>query len=279
MSSTNITLTSGLELTSSLESGGSSVSTVAAAITYQTELSVSPSSCALECSIFDPASSNTESSASETPSTSSSSPAEPQPTSGTTGVSGGAVAGVAAGCLIAGTLIALIACFFLYRRQNRKRPVARPQLHPAYDSENKFGAAVLISPGLGAIRNPERTLPQPVEDAAITKEVSKIRDNIKNHVQTYYHFQPGPGGIQSSDLAALATATNLNETVIEAMLVGTSMRGDAIRLFIAWAILSRCETGRHPTLLPLGLESILETMARKNLRGSGKYLLTALAQC
>jgi hypothetical protein len=191
---------------------------------------------------------------------------------GNTGVSGGAVAGVAIGCLIAGAVIALIAGFFLYRRQSRRHPAAYHQSHLPYDSETKSGAAVTSTAVPAAGRNTDSLLPQPVEDAAITKELSKIRDNIKNHVQTYYQFQPVSGGIVNSELAALATATGLDTTVITAMLVTPSMRGDIMRLFIAWSVLSRCEEGRQPTLLPLELVAMLEALSKNKGRDNGEYI-------
>ncbi|KAF2691611.1 hypothetical protein K458DRAFT_3203 [Lentithecium fluviatile CBS 122367] len=180
------------------------------------------------------------------------------------GVSGGAVAGVAIGCLIAGAIIALIVCFFLYRRRNQKQSAPYHQSHLPYDTEHKSGVAVRTTPVPSAGMVAGSSLPQPVEDATISKEVSRIRDNIKNHVQNFYHYQPVRGGIGSSELTALAAATNLDAAVVEAMLVNTSTRGDTIRLFIAWAVLSRCEGLRQLTLLPLELAPVLEAISRQD---------------
>jgi hypothetical protein len=138
------------------------------------------------------------------------------------------------------------------------------------DTEYKPPIPVSSGPAATVNRNTQSLLPQPVEDDAITKELSKIRDNIKNHVQTYYHFQLLPGEVASSELAAFATATGLEATAIAAMLANTSMRGDIMRLFIAWAILSRCEEGQHPTLLPPELAFLLQTMSRRDHRDRGK---------
>lgn len=211
------------------------------------------------------------------PPASSSSPGGPfvphSPAGNGNGISGGAVAGVAIGCLIAGAVITFIACFFLYRRRNQKYPEPYIQSHLPYDTEQKSGAAVRTAPLPSAGIAARSSLPQPAEDAAISKEVSKIRDNIKNHVQNFYHYQPVHRGIGGAELTALAAATNLDPSVVETMLANPSTRSDTIRLFIAWAILSRCEGQRQPTLLPCELAPILETVAGQGGKDNGESIL------
>lgn len=167
------------------------------------------------------------------------------------GIRGGTVAGIAIGCLIAGTVIALLAFLLLTRRIGRRRPTA------AHYSERQHAPH-------SHNQNLDHLLPQPVEDNTIAREVSKLRDNIKNHVHTFYQFPASQERIKSSQLADLTTATNTSAAVLADMLSSNTMWADAVRLFIAWSILSRCDSTRQPTLLPADLASVLDTIYETN---------------
>jgi hypothetical protein len=194
------------------------------------------------------------------------------------GISGGAAAGIAIGCFIAGAIIAIVAAFLMYRRRNHKRAAAYHHSDVPYESESKSGATAFATPVPTGNKRIENFLPQPVEDAALTKELSKIRDNIKNHVQSYYHFQPVQHEILDSELASFATSTSLKNTAATGMLADISTRADAIRSFIAWALLSRCEVGKQPTLLPSEVEPMFEAVSKRSGTGSGKHTPTLLQE-
>lgn len=180
------------------------------------------------------------------------------------GVSGGAVAGAAIGCLIAGALIGALICFLLYRRRLRKQAPISYESHLPYNGEHKSGAtAVATSVPAAAGSNIDALLPQPVDDDTMTKELSKIRDNIKNHVQSYYHFQPVNAPIDTSMLAGLATATNISAAALAGLIANPATRSDALRLYVAWAVLSKFEGGGQPSLLPAGIPALLDNMSGK----------------
>jgi len=129
------------------------------------------------------------------------------------------------------------------------------------------GPVVVASPVAGSI---DHLLPQPVEDGAIIKEVSRIRDNIKNHAQTYYHFEPvSEVNVNGQALAEIAEATGMSSSTLARLLSNPSTRGDAIRLVISYVALSRCEDSRFPSLLPQELASLAIAVPRNDSNKTG----------
>jgi hypothetical protein len=112
-------------------------------------------------------------------------------------------------------------------------------------------------------RDLDNLLPQPVDDGTIAKELSRIRNNIKNHAQAYYHSQSVHADIDRSTMDRFATATRMSVTFLDGMFHDISTRGDGIRLFIAWSILSRYQGGAQHSLLPHGLGPLLATISEK----------------
>jgi lambda repressor-like predicted transcriptional regulator len=129
------------------------------------------------------------------------------------------------------------------------------------------GAVVVASPGAGSI---DHLLPQPVEDDAIIKEVSRIRDNIKNHAQTYYHFEAVPEvNVNGQALAEIAEGTGMSSSTLAGLLSNPATRGDAIRLVISYVALSRCEDSRFPNLLPQEIASLAVAIPRNDGNKTG----------
>lgn len=183
------------------------------------------------------------------------------------GLSGGSVAGVAIGMLIAGMLIAGGVFFFLSRRQ-KKRQAASTTYEMQRVPYNAATAAPEKGPtvvGSAVASSFEDLLPQPVADDTITGEVSKIRDNIKNHARTYYHSMPVPAvSIHESGLRDLATATGVSASVLSTALSNPSTRQDALRLVLAWVVLSRATGQRDASLLPADLSRLANLIPGRN---------------
>lgn len=120
-------------------------------------------------------------------------------------------------------------------------------------------------------RSVEELLPQPAEDDALTGQISKIRDNIKNHVRTYYEFGPVDANIVETHLHDLAQATGMNHVTLHNALLNPSTRNDSLRLFVSWIILSRCTGDRQPTLLPGEVAGFSFPKAGQDQRSDGLY--------
>lgn len=170
-----------------------------------------------------------------------------------------------------GAAIAAAILFFLFRRQKNRQAPAYRQSHIPYNGGTiapEKGPTVVASAVPSSVDN---YLPQPVEDDAITGELSKIRDNIKNHVRSYYHFEAiRAGDINVSGLAGIATATGLRSSAVADLLSNPPTRSEAIRLFIAWVALSKCEDNTNPSLLPEELSNLAVQIPGKDGQNAGK---------
>jgi hypothetical protein len=172
--------------------------------------------------------------------------------------------------LIAGALIASAIFLFVLRRQKRRyaTPIAAYSRPPApYTGRTgvpEKGATVTAVPGSSI----DDLLPQPAEDDAITGDLSKIRDNIKNHVRTYYHSgHVSAVDINESGIREIAATTGSNAAVVVVALLNPSTRDTALRSLIGSIILTRCTGERSPSLLPNKLDELLSYIS---LNGSNK---------
>jgi hypothetical protein len=179
---------------------------------------------------------------------------QPQQSSpGNKGLAGGAVAGIAIGMLLAGALIAGVIFFFLLRRQQKRQAIsgaAYSRQHAPYTERStgpEKGATVVAAPVSGI----DDLLPQPAEDDAITGDLSKIRDNIKNHVRTYYHSGPiSAADINEVGIRDIAAMTGASAAVLAKALEEPITRDNALRSIVGSVILTRCTGERSPSLLP-----------------------------
>jgi hypothetical protein len=190
---------------------------------------------------------------SRTSSTAGGTPSAAPANTASKGLAGGAVAGIAIGMLLAGALIAGFIFFFLLRRQKRRHttPIASSSRGHASHLESNMGmekGPTAIAAPVGII---DDLLPQPVEDDAITSDLSRIRDNINNHVRTYYHSGPIPAtDVNETGIRDIAAATGTSAAVVVKALADPTNRDKALRSIIAAVILTRCTGERSPSLLP-----------------------------
>lgn len=172
------------------------------------------------------------------------------------GVSSGAAAGIAIGCLIAGIFIAGLVFWFCWRKRKaagiRDHEASRIALMPAH--EKGFAANTIPLGNGSSLGSPvSAALPLPLEDKAITGEISKIANSIKNHVQSYYqNSRVSPGLVDVDDIHAIGVGQPISAGILSTLLGNTATREIALRFCIAWAICSRMQPGADPktSLLP-----------------------------
>lgn len=179
----------------------------------------------------------------------------PKPTViGSYGLSDGAVAGVAIGCLIAGALIAGIVIWLCWGRRKRLRAQRSPSDPALMPAEKGFTAETI--PLSSNSRNtvvPTSSLPQPLEDKAISGDISKISNSIKNHVQSYYHHNSvNPRLIDYDHIQTLHTSPPASPEMLKTLLETSATREIALRFCLAWVIVSRMQPYKEPSnsLLP-----------------------------
>ncbi|KAF1918887.1 hypothetical protein BDU57DRAFT_535935 [Ampelomyces quisqualis] len=185
----------------------------------------------------------------------------PVPTSqekGAKGISGGALAGTAIGCLIAGILITGIVLWFCWGKRkglhSRDYEASSTALMP-----QEKGFAVRSIP-LGS-RSPATSpasvaLPLPLEDKSITSDMSKISSSIKNHVQSYYHMsRVSPGLIDMDDIQAMGDKQPISASALSALISNPTTREMALRFCIGWVACTRMQPNEDPetSLLPIEL--------------------------
>ena len=184
------------------------------------------------------------------------------------GLEGGAVAGIAVGMLLAGALIAGIVFFILLHRQKRRQSVltaANSRQSASYTERNggpeKRPTTVVAAPA-GSI---DDLLPQPMEDDVITGDLSRIRDNIKNHVRTYYHSGPvAATDINEAAIRDIAALTGTTTALFVEGLTNPVTRDNTLRSIIASVILARCIGERGSSLLPNELAALSVSMPASN---------------
>jgi hypothetical protein len=106
-------------------------------------------------------------------------------------------------------------------------------------------------------------LPQPLEDNAIAEAISKISNSIKNHVQSYYHSaRVSAGAVNLDALQALGDGLPTPIGTLNTMLANPTTRETALRLCIAWVVVSRVQFGGDPriTFLPPEVTSCINSM-------------------
>jgi hypothetical protein len=109
----------------------------------------------------------------------------------------------------------------------------------------------------------ENGFPLPLEDKAISGEISKISNLIKNHVQSYYHAgRVSPVQIDYDDLQALGSDMPVSVGTLSTLLGNAATREIALRFCIAWIVISRMQLGSppHSTFLPPEVAQCFQAM-------------------
>ncbi|KAH6715354.1 hypothetical protein BKA61DRAFT_574811 [Leptodontidium sp. MPI-SDFR-AT-0119] len=181
--------------------------------------------------------------------------AQSQGTSKSKGLSTGEAAGVGIGGAIAGAVVAGLIFLFLFARYKKRRQQHEQNAFvghlPNYNSDPGRQEKGISTPTKGGLVITE--LPQPAEDDAIVGALSRLRDNIKNHAQSFYTTSPvSPQSLNQTVLSEVANDTGIQVSKLQNLLAAPTSRMPALRLCIAWIILSRCD-GQGPlntSLLP-----------------------------
>lgn len=205
----------------------------------------------------------------------------PEPSSPGRGIQGGAVAGVAIGCLIAGLALGLVAAFILFRcrRRNNSTPPGFIAVEPQY-AEPKHGPQVSVTPS-GQDAELSQFLLDATPDKEIQAELSSLSELIYQHVETYYHgpqvqatsaevaqslinigYSPELSGIQPEAVAAICLDSKTSQVGLRHVLSHVIFRGLDFN------------SGGNLTMLPLAVAA----MARENHSKSTDSPAIALAR-
>lgn len=181
------------------------------------------------------------------------------------GIASGAAAGIGIGCAAVGALIAGLLVFLLMRKRRNKNPLPREysldEKSPT-SPQQAGGNSRSLDPasGTSAFALAERDLPQPLEDAAIGGEMSRLQTLVKNYAQSYY--LTSPVAAKNVDLTELGPSLPVPAPTLAAMLASPKTRISAIRFCLMWTIISRVGTDNEPStsLLPPEVSNLLRSM-------------------
>lgn len=201
-------------------------------------------------------------------------------TSNNQGITSGVAAGIAIGCLLAGALIAgALLWFFCIRSRKRRgtRDAEASSVALIRSEKGPVTKATSLESGSPLSRSLDNGLPQPLEDGAISGEVSKISNLIKNHVQSFYHHnRAGLGLLDLDDLQALGNGLPISPGTLSTLLGNTDTREIALRFSIAWAIISRIQPSgdSSTTFLPPEVATCFQSIpvAQHKSRAQSAYL-------
>lgn len=190
------------------------------------------------------------------------------------GVPPGAVAGAAVGGLVGGAIIAAILVFFLLRKRQNRSATYRHSRSPHERQTKPEKVPVVQTTSVGTV---DEYLPQVVDDDVVKTEVSKIRDNIRNHVRTYYHSNGiADEHLNTSQLDLLGTATGVSSSTLVVALVDPSTRTQAICVLVAWTILARAGPESPSSLLPAVLSPLASIFADDGEMNQGMMVIQSV---
>ncbi|KAF2497223.1 hypothetical protein BU16DRAFT_353874 [Lophium mytilinum] len=186
------------------------------------------------------------------------------------GVSGGATAGIAIACLVIGAAIAGFIVWLLMRRSRNKNQAGFPNhgaaAHAGPEKQPILGTLPKASSD-STLRVVENHLPLPLEDSAISGDITKLSTLIKNHVQSYYHESLVDSGTVDLDaLQALGDNMPISVGTLGTLLSNPTTREVGLRFCIAWVIISRSKLNGDPrtTLLPPEVVECSSSMSALN---------------
>ena len=247
-------------------------------ITYKTNLAASPSLTTSQ---------STTTSGGQTNPTTPNPTSTLSPTSSTTTAShngklgGGPIAGIAIACFVAGVAIGCL-LIFLIISWRKWRYGGGHVSDGNMDGRSGSGRAPEKSLAYSTISIPQdssaaivqNNLPQPVEDNAIKTELSKLKDRVSDHIQSYYNLAKTGGPVASQDIQqVLSNNSPVSPEKFSHLLADPKTRSAILRYALAWVILSRVGLECDPSIsfLPWHVASCLHDMAESKLNDRGEF--------
>lgn len=188
--------------------------------------------------------------------------------SSSSGISGGAVAGIAIGCILAGLFIGAIAVWLLFWRRRRRLD----------NSRSKF-VSVTVSRDTKASYNPPSSSPPPIQDSLLDKFLlcatpdREIQDEMQSLCELIHQHVDNSYDLQATNISALHLTQSLRELEyteesglsaekVAAMCINPSTRTMGLRhiishvLFKSIDIASRSSLSMLPAPVAIFLQSI-----------------------
>jgi hypothetical protein len=191
-----------------------------------------------------------------------------------------AAVGIAIGCAIAGALIT-VAIFFLYFGL-RRRKRSQHKEDDGYPSK-MLGQKKTVLSTIAISRDSvaaviESNLPQPLEDAAISRAFSKISENINSHVVSFYNNDHNidHNAVAQAIFQTIGTDFPLSVSHTRTLLENSRTRPVILRAVLARIIVRRMDLQcpEKDSFLPAVIPTALQSMkwARDNSGNRSKRI-------
>ncbi|KAH8880210.1 hypothetical protein GQ53DRAFT_605744, partial [Thozetella sp. PMI_491] len=199
------------------------------------------------------------------------------------GVSVGAVAGTAIGCIIAGLLIGVIVSALIYRRRTKNT-----------DRESPYEAIVVQPESKTLPHTPPPPAPQydqlqlsqylldTTPDKEIAGEMSSLGQLIQQHVENHYHLQPiqvSPAPLEQALVnLGFSQQNSMDAGFVVALALDPRTRSLALRHVVSFICFSSIDFDSRSRLsmLPAPVAAFLQSVPPVERQGAGQEVLTAI---
>jgi len=194
---------------------------------------------------------------------------------------GGPIVGIAIACVIIGIAIGCLLVYYFFVSRRKWRHDHSRHINDGMDGRNgsampgeKSLASVTISiPQDSSAAIVENALPQPVEDNAIKTELSKLKDRVSDHIQSYYDLTKMRGSVTPLDVQqVLGNQSSVTVERFLHLLADPKTRPTILRYGLAWVILSRVslECDQSISFLPWHIVSCFHEMLLTKMSDRGE---------
>ncbi|KAK8057818.1 hypothetical protein PG996_011755 [Apiospora saccharicola] len=129
------------------------------------------------------------------------------------GLSAGAIAGIAIGCLIAGVLLGALAAWILLRRKRQWEPSQSASYYPVKD-DTQEKLAPIAAPFNRNLLPLDQFFMDVKPDRELVSELRSLDRSIQRHVAEHYHTQPVPdSAVNPEDLALVLVKLGIDNTI------------------------------------------------------------------
>lgn len=191
--------------------------------------------------------------------------------------SSGALAGIAGACAMCGALLAFAVAWCIFRRRRRQLSMrasstTRPETWQDGSSKHALSPDTMVECLKTSKARPliESVLPAPMRDREVAHELCLLSVFIERHATSYFGSDVAQGQVHPEQRTE--TAQNLAQILdydapcradaMVPLLANSATRVAAVRVLLAWAVLSNIELTSRPetTLLPPELAECMESM-------------------
>ncbi|WAO87896.1 Hypothetical protein NCS54_00521900 [Fusarium falciforme] len=252
----------------------------ASAKVSSTESSIATSSSEADADGVPPKTSLETNSASNPTSTSTSAPAKD---GNDNRLAGGAVAGIAIACIVAGIALGAAAMFLLFRRRRRQ---SQANFHQVSNGgiEPKKDVMVTVTPSKNDV-DLNQFLLDTIPDKQIEGELHALSELLYQHVESHYHRSPVHLDAQTLAQSLVhigysPAASGLDEMTVVALCLEPSSRPVGLRHVLSHVIFSSLDfsSGSNMAMLPPVVREFLSTIPSAESNGTAPATSLALSK-